>query len=62
MAGINIKFREVEKILKANGFKRARTSGDHVIFKKGERHISIPCHKVNGIVLQRLFKENNIKF
>ena len=35
MAGINLKFREVKKILIENGWIVDRNSGDHIIFKKG---------------------------
>ena len=63
MAGINLKFNKIERILKDNGFIRVRTKGDHVIYKREEYEtISIPCPKVNGIMLQRLFREFNIKY
>lgn len=59
MAGINIKYRDVKKILIKNGWKIDRYSGDHTIFKKDEKHISIPNHP-NGLIIQRLFRENDI--
>lgn len=62
MAGLNWKFRKIDKVLKANGFVVDRYSGDHVIYKRDEKHISIPRPSCNGLILQRLFKENNIKF
>ena len=63
MAGINLKFNKIEKILKDNGFIRVRTKGDHIIYKRGEGEtISLPCPKVNGLILQRLFREFNIKY
>lgn len=61
MAGINMKFNKIDKILRKNGFKRVRQTGDHVIYYRGEDHISIPYVKCNGLLLQRLFKENNIE-
>ncbi len=61
MAGINLKYRIIEKILKDNGFTFVRQSGDHKIYKRGKDHISLPCPKVNGLILERLFKEHNIK-
>lgn len=61
MAGINIKFREVKKILIKNGWVVDRNSGDHIIFIKDNKHISIPFHP-NGLIIQRLFRENDIKY
>ena len=62
MAGINLKFRQIDKILRSNGFERVRFSGDHSIYKRNEKHLSVPCPNCNGLILQRLFKENDIKF
>lgn len=62
MAGLNWKYRKIDKVLRDNGFSIDRKKGDHVIYKRGENHISIPCSNCNGIMLQRLFKENDIKY
>lgn len=59
MAGINIKFRNVKRILIDNGWKIDRYSGDHAIFIKDGKHISVPNHP-NGLIIRRLFKENGI--
>lgn len=61
MAGIQMKFREVKRILIDNGWKIDRCSGDHTIFIKDNKHISIPAHP-NGLMLQRLFRENDIMY
>lgn len=61
MAGINIKIYKVKKILNENGWVYDRNSGDHLIFVKDNRHMSIPIHP-NGLILQRLFRENDIKY
>ena len=61
MAGINLKFKDIERILFDNGFKRIRTKGDHVIYRRGNDVLSIPCPKCNGLILQRLFKQFDIK-
>ena len=42
MAGIQMKYREVKRILKDNGWAINRYSGDHTIFIKDNKHISIP--------------------
>lgn len=62
MAGLNLKYRKIDKVLRANGFSIDRYNGDHVIYKRNETHIAIPRPKCNGIILQRLFKENDIKY
>lgn len=59
MAGINIKYRDVKRILIDNGWKIDRYSGDHTIFIKDGKHISVPYHP-NGLIIQRLFRENDI--
>lgn len=63
MAGLNFKHHKINKILCKNGFKLVRTTGDHKIYKRGEDEtISIPCSDCNGLILQRLFREFDIKF
>lgn len=63
MAGINLKFNKIDKILRDNGFIRVRTKGDHIIYKRNDDEtISLPCPKVNGLILQRLFREFDIKY
>ena len=61
MAGIQMKFREVKRILIDNGWTINRHKGDHTIFIKDNKHISIPFNP-NGLMLQRLFRENDIRY
>lgn len=61
MAGIQMKFREVKRILIDNGWTVNRHKGDHTIFIKDNKHIFIPLNP-NGLMLQRLFRENDIRY
>lgn len=61
MAGIALDQRQFERLLKDNGYKYNRQSGDHRIFTKaGCNHISFNMSKLNPIIVQRLIKENNL--
>lgn len=51
--------REAKKILHRNGWIYARTSGDHAIYKKGNKTIWI-AEDLNRMIWQRLVKENDI--
>ncbi len=51
--------RDVEKLLKNNGYEYSRCSGSHRIYKREGRHISIP-KSLNATVIQRLVKENQL--
>ena len=61
MAGLNYNPREFQKILKNNGFVYEHQTGDHRIWKRDGVHISIPCTKLNPIIVQRLVKEHCLK-
>lgn len=61
MAGIHLKFKEIERILVNNGFERVRTKGSHVTYKRGSDTLTIPCPHCNGLILQRLFRQFDIK-
>lgn len=52
--------RAFAKLLKHNGYKKIRTSGDHFIYSNGENTISVN-KGINRMVAQRLIKENNLK-
>ena len=39
--------REIKQIMKNNGYKQIRTSGSHVIYKKGSSTVSIPINSKN---------------
>lgn len=55
-----IPMRKVHRVLKENGYHVARNSGDHKIYKNTAGVvISIPM-SCNGILIRRLFRENNI--
>lgn len=63
MAGINLKFKKIDKILRDNGFQCDRHSGSHAIYKRNEGEtITIPVPNCNGLILQRLFRQYNIKY
>ena len=62
MAGINLKYKDIHRLLLDNGFIFIRNSGDHKIYKRNNKTISVPCPNCNGLILQRLLKENNIKY
>ena len=63
MAGISMKFKQIDKILRKNGFTRQRVKGDHIIYKR-EAHetIVIPYVKCNELILERYFKQYEIKY
>ena len=63
MAGISMKYHKISKILRKNGFRRVRQTGDHVIFKRdvGET-LSIPYVDCNELLLERIFKQYDIKY
>lgn len=54
--------REIQIILKNNGFKLHHQKGGHEIYKndKGE-HIAIGLCKCNKMIMQRLIKQYNLK-
>lgn len=53
--------REIEKILKNNGWTIDRQKGSHRIYINEQgSHISIGTCKYNAMVFQRLAKENNM--
>ena len=49
--------REFKRILRDNGFILHRTNGDHQIYYKDGKHISIPARRCNRMLCQRLIKE-----
>lgn len=51
--------REFIRVVKKNGFHYNRHSGDHTIYVKDGKHISIP-HRLNSVIALRLIKENNL--
>ena len=55
--------REFRIVLKNNGYTLQRKRGDHEIWIKDGKHISIPNNSkcINVMVARRLIKENNLK-
>ena len=52
--------REFIRIVKFNGFRYSRHSGDHAIYVNDKgRHISIPKN-LECVIARRLIKENNL--
>lgn len=52
--------REFIKILQRSGYTYNRHSGDHVIYVKNGKHISIP-KKLRCVIARRLIRENNLE-
>jgi predicted RNA binding protein YcfA (HicA-like mRNA interferase family) len=51
--------REFIRIIQRNGFTYNRHSGDHAIYVRDGKHLSIP-QKLNSVIARRLVKENNL--
>lgn len=52
--------RELVQLLTAKGFKYARSSGDHDIYKKGDKTVAVNVGEVNRMLARRIIKENNL--
>ena len=55
-------FREVDRLLRENGYKRVRSSGSHTIYERAKgkgNAVSIP-HSPNAMIMRRLIKENGL--
>jgi predicted RNA binding protein YcfA (HicA-like mRNA interferase family) len=53
--------REFIRIVKFNGFRYSRHSGDHAIYVNDKgKHISIPRKILKCVIARRLIKENNL--
>lgn len=52
--------KEFIRIIKKNGFSFNRNSGDHAIYIKDGKHISVP-QKLECVIARRLIKENSLK-
>lgn len=52
--------REFIRIVKRNGFSYNRHNGDHAIYIKDGKHISIP-QKLECVIARRLIRENKLK-
>lgn len=54
-------FIKAERVLMRNGFEYVRTKGDHVIYKRDGKTVSITCCHLNEMLWKRIIKENNLK-
>lgn len=55
--------REFERILKNNGFQKVRSNGSHVIYKNGDKTITVVNNQSKGMykmICRRLIKENGL--
>ena len=54
--------RDLERLLKANGFNLDRQKGDHNIWTNGNKTVSITAGRpINRMLARRIVKENNLK-
>ena len=54
--------RDVQRILKNNGWTPHRQTGSHIIYEnENGKHLTMRCGKCNKMILQRLIKEHNLK-
>lgn len=51
--------REFIRIVQKNGYLYSRHSGDHAIYVKDGKHISIP-QNLECVIARRLIRENNL--
>lgn len=51
--------REFIRVVKHNGYSYNRHNGDHAIYVKDGRHISIP-QKLESVIARRLIKEHKL--
>ena len=54
--------RDVERILRTNGWKLDRRRGSHWIYRNNKgQHLSVVPSRCNRLIMQRLIKEYNLK-
>lgn len=53
--------REFERLLANNGWIYDHQTGDHKIWIKNGRHMSVPIRKKNPMLFRRLIKENRLE-
>ena len=54
--------RDIQKILKTNGWTLSRCNGSHKIYKNASnQHMSVP-ESYNNVIMLRLFKQYNIAY
>ena len=52
--------KEFIRIVKRNGYSYSRHNGDHAIYVRDGKHISIP-HRLDSVIALRLIKENKLE-
>ena len=57
----NWKTQDFQKVLQHNGYTRARTRGDHIVYSKlGCKPISITSQRLNACIAFRLIRDRNL--
>ena len=52
--------RELIQLLIAKGFRFERSNGDHKVYKKDDRTVTVNTRNLNRMVAMRLIKENDL--
>lgn len=52
--------KEFIRIVKRNGYSYSRHNGDHAIYVRDGKHISIP-YRLESVIALRLIKENKLE-
>jgi len=55
-----ISVRQMQSMLKTNGYELSRQNGSHQIWSNGQNIISVPVVSLKSIIANRLIKENNL--
>ena len=54
--------RDIERILKNNGWKIHHQSGGHIVYKNGRNeHLTITANGCNKMIMRRLIKQYGLK-
>lgn len=56
----NIKYREADKVLRANGYKKYSCNGSHWKYRNEKHHNIIVPKDLNPALWGRLVRENNL--
>lgn len=52
--------KEIQTILKSNGYSFQRQKGSHQIWSNGLKTVSLPVVKLKPIIAQKILKENQL--
>ena len=62
MSTVTYNKRDIQRILRRNGWVATRQTGSHIIYtNKNNQHMTVRFCKCNKMVMQRLIKEYNLK-